>query len=56
MQDLRDVQIYDFVRTELARNFKTSLRLINGIVLLDMKYHKLVSYNKPSNGNLLVWG
>ncbi len=56
MQDLRDVQIYDFVRTEVARNFKTSLRLINGIALLDMKYHKLVSYNKPSNGNLLVWG
>ena len=56
VHDLQNVKVYDFVRNELARRFRTPLRVFASTASLDMQLGAFLSYNKPTGIILKAWG
>jgi len=54
--DLHDVKIYEFIRLELARKFRDSLRLVVASVTVTKQPSAFLAYEKPVKGGLKVWG
>jgi hypothetical protein len=56
VHDLQDVKIYDFVRLEIARRFRSPLKILASTALLENQPGDFLLCNKPSNGLLKAWG
>jgi len=56
LDDLQDVKIYDFVRVGLARNFRTALYIFLAKTEAPERASVFLSYYKPQNTLLKVWG
>lgn len=56
VHDLLDVDVYEFVRLEIARRFRTHLRILASTASLEKQPGAFLAYNKPSNGPAKAWG
>jgi len=56
VHDLQNVKVYDFIRNEIARRFRTPLRILASTASLDNQPGAFLSYNKPPGGILKAWG
>lgn len=54
--DLQDVKIYEFVRLEIARRFRTPLRILASTASLEKQPGAFLSYNRPSVSLVKAWG
>ncbi len=54
--ELQDVKVYDFVRNEIARRFRSPLRILASTALLEKQPGAFLSYNKPSKRLAIAWG
>lgn len=54
--DLADVKIYEFVRDEIARRFKTQLVTISTAKAKPDCCGSFVTFDRPAFGTLKVWG
>lgn len=54
--DLQDVKVYEFVRLEIARRFRSPLRILAQTASLGKQPGALLAYNKPSHGLSKAWG
>lgn len=54
--ELQNVKVYDFVRLEIARRFRSPLRILASTASLEKQPGAFLSYNKPSNCLAKVWG
>lgn len=53
---LQDVKVYEFVRIELARRFRTPLRILASTASLEKSPSAFLNYNKPSGKMQKAWG
>lgn len=56
VNDLQDVKVYEFVRLEIARRFRSPLRILASTASLKKQPGAFLAYNKPSNGLSKAWG
>lgn len=55
-KDLLSIKIYDFVRNEIARKFKSALHILGGTASSDKQKGAFLAYTKPQQTILKVWG
>lgn len=56
VHDLQDVKVYDFVRHELARRFRTSLRMLIARLDKERQPGAFLVYHFPQTGIPTAWG
>jgi len=56
VHDLQDVKVYEFVRLEIARRFRSPLRILASTASLEKQPGAFLAYTKPSNGLSKAWG
>lgn len=56
VHDLQDVKVYEFVLLEIARRFRSSLRILSSTASLEKQPGAFLVYNKPTNFLSKVWG
>lgn len=54
--DLQDVRVYEFVRLEIARRFRTQLRLLATTATLILPTGAFVAYRRPPSAAATAWG
>lgn len=56
VHDLQDVKVYDFIRVNIANQFRKPLKLIVIASLPGKKQGAFLAYQKPSHGLPKTWG
>ena len=56
VHDLQNVKIYDFVRDNIARSFRTRLRDFLASIKLEGRLGAFVDYSTPAQGFVTRWG
>lgn len=56
VHDLQDVKVYEFVRLEIARRFRTPLRILASTASLEKQPGAFLAYEKPTCGFSKAWG
>ena len=56
VHDLIDVKVYEFVHLEIARRFRSTLRILASTASLEKQQGAFLAYDKPSNRLSKAWG